>query len=345
MATINRYGEGDVVLSTDKVVTSTWSNNTNNLTEFYTSSIQATQTDPNSQGNFFFEIYNEPTSSVSASVQLSIGFGHRNGSGSKDFTNDTGSFGFSGTKVVYNQFRQLIYGDETQNFVFGSHTPDSIYVINVNRSRYRHNLKPGSLNLKLKAGGVSKVLALTDDSVTTTGSAVTTLVGRQFNIVSGSDGVMSGSNINLSVASGSFGLFYPDAGLIILNPGALSDATRGIPMLSPGVDSNTNNENIQKIHSALEHGEQFIVDSEERISSQYYFTRVKNFEFNYTTNPSFVDDQGNLNFTSMIDMPRVYISTVGLYNDNGDLLAVAKLSQPVAKDFTKEALIRVKLDY
>ena len=116
-------------------------------------------------------------------------------------------------------------------------------------------------------------------------------------------------------------------------------------MLSPGVDSNTNNENIQKIHSALEHGEQFIVDSEERISSQYYFTRVKNFEFNYTTNPSFVDDQGNLNFTSMIDMPRVYISTVGLYNDNGDLLAVAKLSQPVAKDFTKEALIRVKLDY
>ena len=47
----------------------------------------------------------------------------------------------------------------------------------------------------------------------------------------------------------------------------------------------------------------------------------------------------------MIDMPKVYISRVGLYNDNGDLLAVAKLSQPVAKDFTKEALIRVKLDY
>ena len=47
----------------------------------------------------------------------------------------------------------------------------------------------------------------------------------------------------------------------------------------------------------------------------------------------------------MIDMPRVYISTIGLYNDEGDLLAVAKLSQPIAKDFTKEALIRVKLDY
>ena len=43
--------------------------------------------------------------------------------------------------------------------------------------------------------------------------------------------------------------------------------------------------------------------------------------------------------------PKVFITTVGLYNDANDLLAVAKLSQPVAKDFTKEALIRVKLDF
>ena len=47
----------------------------------------------------------------------------------------------------------------------------------------------------------------------------------------------------------------------------------------------------------------------------------------------------------MIDNPKVYITTVGLYNDNSDLLAVAKLSQPIAKDFTKEALFRVKLDF
>ena len=47
----------------------------------------------------------------------------------------------------------------------------------------------------------------------------------------------------------------------------------------------------------------------------------------------------------MIDNPTTYITTVGMYNDAGDLLAVAKLSQPITKDFTKEALIRVKLDY
>ena len=47
----------------------------------------------------------------------------------------------------------------------------------------------------------------------------------------------------------------------------------------------------------------------------------------------------------MIDNPQTYITTVGLYNDNNDLVAVAKVSQPIAKDFTKEALIRVKLEY
>ena len=47
----------------------------------------------------------------------------------------------------------------------------------------------------------------------------------------------------------------------------------------------------------------------------------------------------------MIDNPQTYITTVGLYNTNQDLLAVAKLSQPLPKNFTKEALIKVKLDY
>ena len=89
MATINRYGEGDIVLSTDKVVASAWSDNTNNLTTFETSSIQATQTDANSQGNFFIEVYNEATSSTNSAVQYAVAYGNRVGSGSPDFTNDS----------------------------------------------------------------------------------------------------------------------------------------------------------------------------------------------------------------------------------------------------------------
>ena len=97
--------------------------------------------------------------------------------------------------------------------------------------------------------------------------------------------------------------------------------------------------------TAISGGASFIVDSEEKIASSFYFARARNFEFNYSTNPSFTDSSGNVLINSMIDNPTSYITTVGLYNDEGDLLAVAKLSQPITKDFTKEALIRVKLDY
>jgi hypothetical protein len=100
-----------------------------------------------------------------------------------------------------------------------------------------------------------------------------------------------------------------------------------------------------EMFSRINAGQNFELDSVENLTSQYLFARIKNAEFNYSGNPSFIDDQGNLRFVSMISAPTTYITTVGLYNDNNELLAVAKLSQPLAKDFTKEALIRIKLDY
>ena len=85
--------------------------------------------------------------------------------------------------------------------------------------------------------------------------------------------------------------------------------------------------------------------TEETISSNFVFVRVKNSEFNYSTNPSLITGSGELRHNVMIDSPQSYITAVGLYNDNNDLLAVAKLSRPLLKDFTKEALVRIKLDY
>ena len=154
---------------------------------------------------------------------------------------------------------------------------------------------------------------------------------------------MSGSTLSQLDTTGSYGLFYPDSGFIILNPQALTN-TLSVGLTS-SVAANTNAKNHVTLKDHISRSGHFIVDSEERVSSQYYFTRATNSEFNYTTNPSFIDNSGNLNFDSMVDNPTTFITTVGLYNDEGDLVAVAKLSQPVTKDFTKEALIRVKLDY
>ena len=341
MAGLITYQETDIVNDTQKVVTSTWSNNTNNSSTAHTASSQADFTTATSSGAFFIEVYNEATSSTTSEVQYAIGYGHKAGSGSLNFTNDTGAKGNSATKCIYNQYRQLVYGDEGSNFQFNDFTPDDIYVINVNRARFKHNLKPGTLDLQLSGSGLG-ILHLTDDSVTKTGSAVITNAGRQFNIVSGSTGVMLGSELTQTAGSGSYGLFYPDSGFAVLNARAIKQRLTDV---SPSTTDHATPTGAQKLFNAISGAGSFILDSEEKVSSQYYFTRIRNNEFNYTTNPSFIDTTGNVNFTSMIDNPKTFITTVGLYNDAGDLVAVAKLSQPVSKDFTKEALIRVKLDY
>ena len=342
MAGLIRYDNGDKVVDTQKIVTSTWSGNTNNANAFasFSSSGVGASIASTASAAFFIEIYNDDSSTE---TQYAVAYGHKKGSGSLDFTNDTGARGNSAARVIYNQYRQLIYGDETSDFNFEGITPDSIYVININRARYKHNLKAGSLNLTLSGsivGGAFGTVQLTDDSVSTSGSATITNAGRQFNLVSGSSGVRSGST-TIQTVSGSYGFFYPDSGFIILNPLALSCSIA----LSESVGSNLNNHNHHLFKNAISGGNSFVVDSEEKVTSQYYFTRAKNNEFNYTTNPSFIDTNGNLNFTSMVDNPKTFITTIGLYNDSNDLVAVAKVSQPISKDFSKEALIRVKLDY
>jgi hypothetical protein len=342
-----RFGDNDIVTrQAQELVTSTWTNNTNNLQVVHTASAQANFSTATSSGQFFIEVYNEATSSTSAEVQYAIAYGHKNGSGSLDFTNDTGSFGIGASKVIYNQYRQLHYNNDTTNFKFGNHTPDDIFVINIDRSRYKQRLTLGSLNLHISGTSVGvtaqQTIHLTDDSVTN-GQFADSNLGPVFRIVSGSNGVLSGSVTNQLTVGGeatNYGNFYPQAGLIILNAGAFSGST-----LAPTVTSNTAGKNHQRLLNGISESGHFIVDTTEEINSQFYFVRARNNQFNYTNNESFVDSSNNIRFESMKLNPKVFITTVGLYNDAFELMGVAKLSQPVTKDFTKEALIRVKLDY
>jgi hypothetical protein len=147
----------------------------------------------------------------------------------------------------------------------------------------------------------------------------------------------------------------PDEGLIILNPRALANPagplgglaavfnqTSASQYAAAGISGSANNQMIQKMISS---GGNFTLQNYETISSRYFFVRVKNSDFNYTTNPSVIDSNGNLLYTQLIYNPQTYPTTVGLYNDTGDLLAIAKLNKALVKDFTKELLLRVKLDF
>lgn len=339
-----RLDPEDISISAESVVAPAWSNQATTLplagATFYTSSQQANS----NQGEYYYDIYQaDPTSTV-ASVQFSIAYGNSAGSGSTPI--DATIPGATPSAINYGQYRTLINGDENTNFTFGTITPQSIYTITVNRSKYKEKLLPGSFNLTLTNG--SNTLKLTDNSNTTT--TVSYLdAGRVYDIVSGSDGVAyQGVNTTgFSRASGSYGKFLPDIGTIILNGAALSgSATAGGIALSINQNSGINGRtNISALQNAIKAGGNFKLQSEETISSNYVFVRVRNGEFNYSTNPSNISGSGELRHNVMINTPQAYITTVGMYNDNNDLLGVAKLSKPLLKDFTKEALLRIKLDY
>jgi hypothetical protein len=90
----------------------------------------------------------------------------------------------------------------------------------------------------------------------------------------------------------------------------------------------------------------FLARNSEKITSTHYFVRIKNAEYNFSNNPSYTTGSvGELAQSSFVGDPKTYITTVGLYNDSQELLAVAKLSKPLLKSFQREALIRVKLDF
>jgi len=332
----------DFVISADSITSTLWSNNSTTLTTF-TAGTPATN-------NAYLPIYGVSTISNTDSSQFTISYGQVNGTGSAPI--NASIPGLSPTRITYGQFRTLINGDENTNFNFGTGNTSSpdIFIINVNRANYKEKLFLSTFNLVLSSSANS--INLTNNSVDVT-SLTYCDAGRVFDVVSGSNGSASTSKPTLSNAagytvSGSYGKFLPDVGLIILNPQALSlpSANGGIELSIPTSNNLTNLSTINNnLLNAIQSGSNFSLNSEETITSDYIFVRIKNSDFNYTTNPSIISGSGDFYFPSLVNNPQTFITTVGMYNDNNELLAVAKLSKPLVKDFTKEALIRVKLDF
>jgi len=326
-----RYNTDDSVISSETVVRGMWSNDNSTLNTFYTSSLN--------NSSYYLNVYD---STATSSLQFSIQYGHVNGSGSADMSLVED---ITPTRITYGQYRSLIYNDENSSFVFGNVVSPDFIALSIARSRFKESIKPGSLSLKLS--GSAGFILLTDDSVSN--GSVSNFIGsnRYYTLVSGSRGIAYSTPLNS--ISGSYGMLFPDLGVILLNPRALSAAQAygGLNETfntSNGTPGNPNLSSMFNIIKASNSGS-FIIQSQETVSSRYFFTRVKNNEFNYTTNPSIINTSGSLLYDTLIDNPQTYVTTVGMYNDNNELLAVAKLSRPLIKDFTKEALVRIKLDY
>ena len=81
------------------------------------------------------------------------------------------------------------------------------------------------------------------------------------------------------------------------------------------------------------------------LNSTIYFARINHNEFNYSANPTYVSGSKLVVKNNVNDLPVTYITTVGLYSPDNELLACAKLSEPIRKDPNTELTLRVRLDY
>ena len=325
-----RLDPQDFLISADSVVGGMWTGGGSTLTEFHTSSNQETS----DAGKYYLDVYQTGSNETNSEVQFAVAYGDKLGSGSAQF--DSNIPGKSPTSVVYGQIQNIVLGDETNNFVFSSGTPtrQHIYVITFDRARYKGNIFPGTLNLKLTKG--SGILHLTDNSkdvsVDTFNEA-----GRVYQLVSGSNGKASNEGVSGQVSAGmtsvgSYGLVLPDIGTIVLNASALqlSVGANGGLGLSTAFAADANSANPKKLVDAIVDGVSFQANSQENLTSDFVFVRARNGEFNYSENPSFISGStGEVIHTSFINSPQTFITSIGLYNDNNELLAVAKLSKPL----------------
>ena len=342
-----RLEADDFVISSDSITAAAWVGNVPTLTYFFTSSTQAA----GSSGNYYLNVY---SSSAAQDIQFAIAYGNEYGSGSVLYNNAAN--GYSYTSTIYGQYQNLVLGDENASFIFGNVSSSDFWALSIERNRYKEAIFPGSLFLKL-SGSVG-VINLTDDS-NYSNSTIFTEAGRVFNLISASSAgtIATGAgttNAGLngdgwSINSGSYGWLLPDIGTILLNPNALSGSLTagGVGLnVSRSLDAPGNNNATLFRAISGSSASTFTLNSQETVTSDFIFVRPRSSEFNYSENPSFISGStGEVLFSSFVDNPQVYITTIGLYNDTNELLAVAKLSRPLLKDFTKEALIRVKLDF
>ena len=341
-------GTGDVVQASQETVTAgLWSDNLAELTSYYASTDLT-----DAQTAYYVNVYQKAPADTGSAVQYALAYGNSLGSGS--FAD--GSLNDSPSRAIYGQYQQLLLDRDVTKFTtVSSGSTDSIYIVNFQRNRTKEKLDAGNWELPLSTIGVrttnatgsvalsasANTFTFIDDSSVSSGTDGSS--GKSYNIVSGSivEGVYNPSSPHY------YGKAYMEHSALVFDGDLLDDKLA----FQTNTASNSAGSNHYAMFNSISGSygnatKAFQARNQETVSSAFYFVRVKNGDFNYSNNPSYVTgSDGDLSQTGFIGDPKSYITTIGLYNNQRELLAVAKLSKPVLKTKKSEVTIRVKLQY
>ena len=338
------FTNDDMITETTKVTTGFFTGGVGTLagSNLSTSSLAT------GQKNYYYNLQ------YSSEDQLSVTYGHIGGSGSDNVTNLKGE-----TEAIYKQFAtSLLFPDDVETgFVFsGTSADNDIYVMVAESARMKDRVNKKNWTVHLKGSntaGTDAHLYLTDDSDSVT--AVASPVGPRYNIVSGSNGT-----VQTAAATKTYGWFYPNVGVWVMRQSELSASLPGVPGVidsgseytgtdngfAPELNNDATADNAWKLALALKNGTSTSLRNEEDQVTKSYFCRAKAMDFNFSNNPTFTSGSDfELSQASFKGNPQTFLTTVGLYNANQELVAVGKLSTPIKKNYSTEATIKVNLTY
>jgi len=355
----------DKISQTDKVTSPYFSNGDPIL--IHSNIVTSSLTDTNEK--YFFGISHKDTLTTE---EFNITFGSLRGFGSDDDGDDIKA----PTEAIYKQYASLLLAptEVTGGFKISqegslgalSTKDQEIFIMSARRSNMKDRINKGSWEIHLSGSttagliGADKVI-LKDDSSTTNPTA--TPVGDRYNIVSAS----AGGDI-LPATTRNFGYFYPDMGIMVFSQAELSASIPGsgsgkesvVTFGAPGENGaedlrgfgvstavDTDEKTALRFVNCLQpNGAQLkFRDEEDQVSAQY-FCRVRSGQMNFSNNPTFISGSLNeLRQSTMKGGPNTFISSVQLYNNAGEMVAVGNLSTPLKKNFSSEATIKVKLTY
>jgi len=250
---------------------------------------------------------------------------------------------------MYNQFSQVLLGytsslNAIRDFELdltldqsGSRMKEALFV-NFSRLLYKDEIKKGTFSIVLGTGSWASPFTytktLTDASASSTGGTTNTQ-GGDYGILYSTDNVGRGA------------IFY-QAGIAILSTSSfdlMSDFNSGTGY-NYSVSQSLGTASISGSCDALRHRIQNIsFNNTTEINSAIYFCRIPHNKYNYSSNPTYLSASQIVVKNIASDTPVSYITTVGLYSPNNELLAMAKLSEPLRKDPNNEITLRVRLDY
>lgn len=232
---------------------------------------------------------------------------------------------------------------------------NDIFVLGFSSLLVKDEIKKGSVSITLGTGSYgypfgaagASCRTFTDADATATGAGTKALQGGQYGVL-----VDTTTQITGGIVWYQGGQIWLSSSCFHADPGNASSPAVSdfyVSASSAGawtVDQQLVYGTISGSANALRHRIQNIsFNNTTAINSQIFFCRAGHSDFNYSTNPTYLN-KGKIRVkNNASDPPLTYITTVGLYNGSNELVAVAKLSEPLKKTPENEITIRVRLDY